>query len=221
MNEYLKEIIILCGIEKPMTSHVARHTFATTVALQNSVPIQTVSKILGHNSIRTTQIYAKIMDTKVSKDMTVLDNVLLGIEQSADELTEFFSQEPFISFINTLPQGLGTLVGEEGVNLSGGQKQWVGFMRAFYNRPQLLLLDESTSAMDAYSEGQILKLLQKCRPEMGIIYVSHRLHTLPKICDRIYILEKGNLAACGSHRELLITDNMYSRFWNDLAAEVL
>lgn len=68
LNEYLEEIATLCGIDKPMTSHIARHTFATTVALQNGVPIETVSKILGHKSIRTTQIYAKIMDTKVSEE---------------------------------------------------------------------------------------------------------------------------------------------------------
>jgi site-specific recombinase XerD len=72
LNEYLKEIATLCGINKPVTSHIARHTFATTVALQNGIPIETLSKILGHKSIRTTQIYAKITDIKVSEDMLAL-----------------------------------------------------------------------------------------------------------------------------------------------------
>jgi site-specific recombinase XerD len=76
LNEYLKEIATLCGIHKPMTSHIARHTFATTVALQNGVPIETLSKMLGHKSIRTTQIYAKIMDIKVSEDMLALSGRL-------------------------------------------------------------------------------------------------------------------------------------------------
>ncbi|WP_254560979.1 site-specific integrase [Dyadobacter diqingensis] len=75
MNEYLKEIAVLCGISKTMTCHVARHTFAT-VTLQNGVPIETVSKMLGHTNIRTTQIYAKILDIKVSRDMHILKTKL-------------------------------------------------------------------------------------------------------------------------------------------------
>ena len=68
MNEYLKEIAVLCGITKTTTSHVARHTFPTTITLQNGVPIETVSKMLDHTDIRKTQIYAKILDIKVSED---------------------------------------------------------------------------------------------------------------------------------------------------------
>ncbi len=72
MNEYLKEIAELCGIEKKLTSHIARHTFATTVTLLNGVPIESVSKMLGHTNIRTTQHYAKILDMKLSEDMANL-----------------------------------------------------------------------------------------------------------------------------------------------------
>jgi site-specific recombinase XerD len=72
MNAYLKEIADLCGITKKMTTHTARHTFATTVTLTNGVPIETVSKMLGHKNLKTTQHYAKILDKKVSEDMGVL-----------------------------------------------------------------------------------------------------------------------------------------------------
>ncbi len=72
MNAYLKEIADLCGITKPLTFHIARHTFATTVTLSNGVPIETVSKMLGHKSIKITQHYAKIIDLKVSEDMLLL-----------------------------------------------------------------------------------------------------------------------------------------------------
>jgi integrase len=72
MNEYLKEIADLCGIEKKLTSHIARHTFATTVTLLNGVPIESVSNMLGHTNIRTTQHYAKILDMKLSEDMANL-----------------------------------------------------------------------------------------------------------------------------------------------------
>ena len=72
MNAYLKEIATLCGISKTLTFHIARHTFATTVTLSNKVPIETVSKMLGHRSLKQTMIYAKILDVKISEDMKAL-----------------------------------------------------------------------------------------------------------------------------------------------------
>lgn len=76
MNGYLKEIAAMCGINKILTSHIARHTFATTITLCNGVPIETVSKMLGHSSIKQTQHYAKILDLKVSADMLLLKQKL-------------------------------------------------------------------------------------------------------------------------------------------------
>ena len=76
MNAYLKEIADLCDIKKELTYHIARHTFATTITLSNGVPIESVSKMLGHKNIKTTQHYAKILDKKVSEDMSALRNVL-------------------------------------------------------------------------------------------------------------------------------------------------
>jgi len=72
MNSYLKEIADTCGIKKNLTFHTARHTFATTVTLTNGVPIETVSKMLGHKSLKQTQHYAKIVDVKISEDMKQL-----------------------------------------------------------------------------------------------------------------------------------------------------
>ena len=72
MNSYLKEIADVCGITKTLTFHIARHTFATTVTLSNGVPIESVSKMLGHTSIHTTQIYAKVIEHKLSEDMQKL-----------------------------------------------------------------------------------------------------------------------------------------------------
>lgn len=74
MNAYLKEIADLCGIQKNLTYHIARHTFATTVTLSNGVPIETVSRMLGHRNLKTTQHYAKILDKKISEDMKALRN---------------------------------------------------------------------------------------------------------------------------------------------------
>jgi site-specific recombinase XerD len=77
-NAYLSEIATICNIKKHLTSHIARHTFATTVTLANGVPIETVSSMLGHTSIRTTQIYAKVVEKKVSEDMQLLRAKLFG-----------------------------------------------------------------------------------------------------------------------------------------------
>ena len=76
MNAYLKEIAAVCEIEKELTFHIARHTFATTVTLTNGVPIESVSKMLGHKNLRTTQHYAKVLDRKVSEDMKILKGKL-------------------------------------------------------------------------------------------------------------------------------------------------
>lgn len=81
MNAYLKEIADLCNIQKDLTSHIARHTFATTVTLGNGVPIESVSKMLGHRNLRTTQHYAKILDKKVSDDMKHLRNKFSGANE--------------------------------------------------------------------------------------------------------------------------------------------
>ncbi len=79
MNSYLKELAELCGISKVLTFHMARHTFATTVTLVNGVPIETVSKLLGHTSMRSTQVYAKVIERKVSEDMAALKGKLKGL----------------------------------------------------------------------------------------------------------------------------------------------
>ena len=78
MNAYLKEIADVCGIKKKLTMHIARHTFATTVTLSNGVPIETVSKLLGHTKLATTQIYAQVMEHKVSADMEQLGSRLFS-----------------------------------------------------------------------------------------------------------------------------------------------
>lgn len=88
MNSYLKEIADACGINKELTFHIARHTFATTVTLSNGVPIESVSKMLGHKNLKTTQHYAKILDLKVSNDMQILkekfgDGTQMKIKKSA------------------------------------------------------------------------------------------------------------------------------------------
>jgi site-specific recombinase XerD len=88
MNAYLKEIAGVCEIEKELTFHIARHTFATTVTLTNGVPIESVSKILGHKNLRTTQHYAKVLDRKVSDDMKILKDKFSIIKDNKQAFTK-------------------------------------------------------------------------------------------------------------------------------------
>lgn len=85
MIAYLKEIVGLCKIDKELTFHIARHTFATTVTLTNGVPIESVSKMLGHKNLRTTQHSAKVLDRKVSKYMQILRNKFLSSSDNKRE----------------------------------------------------------------------------------------------------------------------------------------
>lgn len=88
MNEYLVEIAALCGVNKTLGNRIAKRTFGTTVTLLNGVPIESVSKMLGHTNIRTTQLYAKVLDTKVSEDMAPLMGKFLAQQPKAGEVTE-------------------------------------------------------------------------------------------------------------------------------------
>lgn len=86
MNAYLKEIVDVCEINKDLTFHIARHTFATTVTLSNGVPLETVSKMLGHTNLKTTQHYAKILDKKISEDMMILKSKFVSKVQNDKKL---------------------------------------------------------------------------------------------------------------------------------------
>ncbi|WP_166966050.1 peptidase domain-containing ABC transporter [Yeosuana marina] len=157
----------------------------------------------------------------IPQDITVfngniVDNVLLGKEDDPENIVKFCKDYGFEKFICELPQRYATILGEEGVNLSGGQKQLLAFMRVLYKKPQLLLLDEFTSAMDRKTEQFVLDLLIKLKKEMSIIFISHRLHSLKHLADRIYIIENGNSNVFGTHNQLLETENFYSQFWNNL-----
>ena len=151
---------------------------------------------------------------------TVIDNICFGTTQreiqDAFKLLEDYGFEPHLA---KLPQGVFTILGEEGVNLSGGQKQIIGLARALCSKPQLLILDEATAALDRLSERFVLDLLLGLKTEMAILFITHRIHTLRSIADCIYILEKGHFTHAGTHGQLLETENMYSDYWREMNQE--
>jgi ABC-type multidrug transport system fused ATPase/permease subunit len=146
---------------------------------------------------------------------TVIDNIMLGDTVTPETIMDFITQYGFSDCFNQLPQGLGTIVGEEGINLSGGQKQIIAFARVLYKQPQFLILDEATSAMDRNTEKFSMELLNKIKPNCAIFFISHRLNTLKNIADEIYVLEDKTITHHGNHKQLLKTDNFYSQYWKE------
>lgn len=117
----------------------------------------------------------------------VLDNVLMGEITNEQKWQSFIGQYNFTPFLQSLPQGLATIVGEKGVNLSGGQKQILAIMRMLYKNPQFVLLDEPTSSMDEANENFIIDLLSKLNKTVFII--SHRNSKLEKIADKKIVVK--------------------------------
>lgn len=151
---------------------------------------------------------------------TVLFNI--GLEDSGkniEELIDFCKTYGFHHFFERFPQGYLTLLGEEGINLSGGQKQLIGLARALYKRPQLLILDEATAALDRVTENFVFRLLDQLRQTLGVIFISHRLHILKNLSQRTYVIENGRIKAFGDHDQLMKSENIYSQFWNELRIE--
>lgn len=141
---------------------------------------------------------------------SLLDNICLGdTQKEAEDIVLFCREYGFDRYFEEFPQNYLTILGEEGVNISGGQKQLVALARALYQKPQLLLLDEATSAMDNKMEQFVLDLLNKIKVEASIIIATHRLRPA-KQADRIYIIENGRIQHEGAPAELIIGKNFYS-----------
>lgn len=143
----------------------------------------------------------------------VVDNILLGATETPENLIEFIEDYGFDIYFNQFPQGLATILGEEGINLSGGQKQIIALARALYKKPQFLILDEATAAMDRNTENFTMDLLQKIKASCSIFFISHRLNMLKNVADTIYVLDNKTITNFGNHHDLINTSNFYSDYW--------
>ncbi len=161
------------------------------------------------------QIASIPQEPKIFNGNLLYNIVLSDQEVEYQKAIEFCEQRGFGKYFAELPQSYLTLVGEEGVNLSGGQKQLVVLARALYRKPKLLLLDEATSAMDKNTENFILDILKTDKDQRITILVSHRIKTAQQ-CDTIFVLENGEIAAVGKPQELMKTDNFYSESMREL-----
>ncbi|MGH8541768.1 MAG: ATP-binding cassette domain-containing protein, partial [Stenotrophobium sp.] len=116
------------------------------------------------------------------------------------------------SFINRLPDGYDTMVGERGLNLSGGEKQRVAIARARLKNPAIMIFDEATSSLDSASEQAILSAIREVAAQRTTLVIAHRLSTITD-ADEIILLDHGRVPERGSHAELLAADGAYARLW--------
>jgi len=145
---------------------------------------------------------------------TVFENIAYGnLEATEDEVWDAANQAEASDFINQLPNKENTIVGERGQKLSGGQRQRISIARAILKNPEILILDEATSAVDNETEAAIQRSLDMLKQNRTVVVIAHRLSTI-RNADKIYVLENGEIVESGSHEELLENKNVYFKLWS-------
>ena len=147
---------------------------------------------------------------------SIIHNIAFGVpEHQIDQSAVFHAAKMAQAeeFINKLPEGYDTIVGERGIKLSGGQRQRLGIARALYHNPSVLVFDEATSALDGLTEDAVMEAIKTLSAERTIILIAHRLRTV-QACDRIIMLEAGSIIADGNYDQLLKNSSEFFKLVN-------
>ena len=145
---------------------------------------------------------------------TVFENIAYGnLEASNGDIWKAAKLSESDEFINLLPNKEDTIVGERGQKLSGGQRQRISIARAILKNPEILILDEATSAVDNETEAAIQRSLDTLKEGRTVIAIAHRLSTI-RNADIIYVLEKGQIVESGTHEELVKLKKVYANLWD-------
>jgi ATP-binding cassette subfamily B protein len=151
---------------------------------------------------------------------TVAENIAYGtFDADREAIVEAAKMAEAHAFIENLPEGYDTEVGERGVKLSGGQRQRIAIARAILKDPDVMILDEATSDVDTETEMLIQRSLDKLTAERTTFAIAHRLSTI-KDADKILVLEDGRIVERGTHRDLLENDGLYAHLWGVQAGEI-
>ena len=188
--------------------------------LQNLYPIQkggiTIGnldlKYIQHESLRN---LVSVVPQKIDLFAgNVIDNIAVGdFTPNMELIIDICKSIGILEFVESLPNGFNTYLGENGATLSGGQKQRIAIARALYKQPEVLVLDEATSSLDSTSENYIQKAIERLRQDnKTIIIIAHRLSTVIN-ADEIVVLQKGEVLEQGSHKELYADKGHYYNLW--------
>lgn len=152
----------------------------------------------------------------------VIQNIAVGnFVPDMEHIVKVCKSIGILDFIESLPNGFQTHLGENGATLSGGQKQRIAIARALYKNPEILVLDEATSSLDSKSERFIQKTIQDLRSKnKTVIIITHRLSTVVN-ADKIAVLKDGALIEEGNHKELLNNKSLYYGLWKDQTQGIL
>lgn len=157
------------------------------------------------------QFVAVVSQETILLEGTVRQNILYGAEPVSEaQLHQVIEAANALEFIERLPQGLNTAIGENGTKLSGGQRQRLAIARALIRNPRVLILDEATASLDTASEVLIQQALDNLMQNRTTFVVAHRLSTIRK-ADRIIVLDRGQIVEIGSHKQLLQSKGLYSQ----------
>jgi ATP-binding cassette, subfamily B, bacterial PglK len=175
----------------------------------DSGSVEVDGKNINLNNLATWQKHIGYVSQNIYLiDDTIKNNIALGQDKVEDKkVEEALKKANLYNFVNSLPQKSETIIGNNGIKLSGGQHQRIGIARALYHNPKILILDEATSSLDFKTEDEIFKDLELKENNKTLIIVGHRLRTVEE-CDIIYLLEEGRLKDSGKFKEL---QNKYSQ----------
>ncbi|MEK5006361.1 ABC transporter ATP-binding protein [Bacillus sp. FSL K6-3312] len=144
---------------------------------------------------------------------SIRENILYGkLDATEDEIWQAVLKAELKELVESLPEGLETMIGERGVKLSGGQKQRVSIARIFLKNPPILILDEATSSLDTETEASIQRSLEELSEGRTTLVIAHRLATIQH-ADRIVVVTKGGIAEQGNHKTLLTQNGLYKRLY--------
>ncbi len=183
-------IDIILGLLQPDQGHL----YVNGLCIDNRETLHSWQKLLGY-----------VPQSIILTNNSIAQNIAFGVLPEKMDMAKVMKAAQFAqlnTFVDSLPDGYATHVGDRGIRLSGGQRQRIGIARALYQEPAVLIFDEATNALDGLTEMEIMQSIHALARKKTIIIIAHRLQTI-RACDRVYYIDQGTLAAEGSYDELI------------------